>query len=349
MNQRIRQTTANRKITSCLGALLAMAMAWALGLAAPVPAPGEFWVRDQPGRITHACTGAEPLVMCLQGRKAVMQVQAGTTNGFSYTVRFFNLLKEIETKKVIFVAGRESRPDVRVNEQPLQSECPSSIMFDGLLTLTYPTSAGVVVTRTIYPSMTKALVVEEWQVRNITDKQVTVAVAPARTEKPVNDNIAIVWNCPEVKTASVKAGDVLSFSTCVQARLATEPDLAVKVEAERSARRAVAEAAWNGPGRLETPEPALDAAFALQKFHVLEIPIETSKGVITHNGSLRYSPGIWANDPVEYSSSVFPFFQPRQHEHVSRLAELLPGEGHQPLPGVVRRSRTKTHPTRTRR
>jgi hypothetical protein len=49
-------------------------------------------------------------------------------------------------------------------------------------------------------------------------------------------------------------------------------------------------------------------AFALQKFHVLETPIETIKGVITHNGSLTYSPGIWANDPVEYSSPVFPFF-----------------------------------------
>jgi hypothetical protein len=30
--------------------------------------------------------------------------------------------------------------------------------------------------------------------------------------------------------------------------------------------------------------------------------------VIVHNGSLRYSPGIWANDPVEYSSPLFPFF-----------------------------------------
>ena len=29
------------------------------------------WVRDQPGRITHDCTGTEPLVMCLQGRKVV--------------------------------------------------------------------------------------------------------------------------------------------------------------------------------------------------------------------------------------------------------------------------------------
>jgi len=289
-------------------ALLILATSWSFGLAAPTPAPADFWIRDKPGRITHACTGTEPLVICLQGRKVVMQVRSSRTNGFSYTARFFNLQKEVEMKKALFVAGRESSPEVRVNDQPLKSEFPSSVTFDGLLTLTYPAAEGVVVTRTVYPSMTKALVIEEWQVRNTTGKRVAVTVAPARQVKPVGENIAIVWSCPGVKAAAVKAGGVLSFSTCVEARLAAEPDLAVNVAAERGARRVLAEAAWSGPGRLETPEPALDVAFALQKFHVLETPIETIKGVITHNGSLTYSPGIWANDPVEYSSPVFPFF-----------------------------------------
>ena len=289
-------------------ALLTMATAWSLGLAAPVPAPADFWVRDQPGRIAHACTGTEPLVMCLQGRKVVMQVQSDRTNGFSYTARFFNVLRDVEKKKVLFVAGRELSPDVRVNDQPLKSEFPSAVTFDGLLTLTYPATDGVVVTRTVYPSMARALVIEEWQVRNTTGERIAVTVAPARKVTPVGENMAVVWNCPGVKAASVEAGGVLSFSTCVQARLAAEPDLAVNVATERGARRALAEAAWGGPGRLETPEPALDVAFALQKFHVLETPIETIKGVITHNGSLTYSPGIWANDPVEYSSPVFPFF-----------------------------------------
>ena len=289
-------------------ALLLLASSWSPGLAAPAPAPADFWVRDEPGRITHTGTGTEPLVMCLQGRKVVMQVQSDHTNGCSYTARFFNLLKEVEKKRVVFVGGRETRPEVRFNDQPWQSELPSSVTFDGLLTFTYPASGGVVVTRTIYPSVTQALVMEEWQMRNTTGNEVAVTVGPGRKVKPVGENLAIVWSCPEVKTATVKAGDALVFSTWVQARRAAEPDLVVDVAAEHSARRALAEAAWSGPGRLETPEPALDAAFALQKLHVLETPIETIQGVITHNGSLTYSPGVWANDPVEYSSPVFPFF-----------------------------------------
>jgi len=205
--------------------LLAMATSWSLGLTAPVPAPTEFWVRDKPGCITHSCTETEPLVMCLQGRKVVMQVQSDRTNGFSYTVRFFNLLTDVENKRVLFKAGRESTPEVRVNDQPLKSEFPSSVTFDGLLTLTYPASAGVVVTRTVYPSMTKALVIEEWQLQNTTGKQIAVTVAPARKVMPVGEDIAIVWNCPGVETTAMKAGGVLSFSTTVEARLAAKADL----------------------------------------------------------------------------------------------------------------------------
>ena len=291
--------------------MLALAVAASVSCctAAVVPGPPDFWVSDDVDRITHTCTPGEPLVMCMQGRKVVMQVQADTTNGFSYKARFFNLQRDlVEKKRILFEAGRELNPGVRVNDQEVKAEVPSSAAFDGLLTLTYPAIGGVVVTRTIYPSTTRALVIEEWQVRNAGGKRITVAVAPARRVKLVDEKIAIVWSCEGVKTVSVKPGDACLFSVCLQARLAAEPDLAVKPAAERSARRALAQAAWRGPGRLETPEPQLDAAFALQKLHVLECPIETIKGVITHNGSLTYSPGIWANDPVEYSSPVFPFF-----------------------------------------
>jgi len=278
-------------------------------LGAAAQSATDFWVIDNAGRITHACGGKEPLVMCMQGRKVVMQVQSDSTTGLRYTARFYNLRRDVLKKKQItFEAGRASNPEVRVNGQPLKNEFPSSATFDGLLTFTYPEIGGVVASRTIYPSTTKALVLEEWQVRNTTDKPVAVTVAPTRKVNLVDDNIAIAWICQGAQFASVKPGSVFSFSTRLQAGPAAGPDIAVNLAAERGARRALAEAAWRGPGRLETPEPLLDVAFALQKFHVLECPIETFKGVITHNGSLTYSPGIWANDPVEYSSPIFPFF-----------------------------------------
>ena len=65
--------------------------AWIVLLAvsmSPCPA-ADFWVPDDAGRITHTWTADESLVMCMQGRKVVMQVQASTDKGLNYTVRFF--------------------------------------------------------------------------------------------------------------------------------------------------------------------------------------------------------------------------------------------------------------------
>jgi hypothetical protein len=184
------------------------------------------------------------------------------------------------------------------------------VAFDGMLTVVYPASEGMIATRTVYCSQRNPVVVEEWQLLNSSDKPVTVDfTAPAKVTAATT-NTSLVWTGQGPASSVVKPGGTVSLATFVEARLkdAADPHSAVDVAAEHAARRALAEAAWRGPGRLETPEPLLDHAFALQKLHVLECPIETIKGVIVHNGSLRYSPGIWANDPVEYSSPVFPFF-----------------------------------------
>jgi hypothetical protein len=271
-------------------------------------ASAGFWLPTAAGSITRAFSGDKKMVLCMQGRRVVMQVEAGAETNVSFTARFFCMQREAQPgKRFVFRSGPESVPDVRVGGERLPVGAPAQAEFDGRLTLSYPTTNGLGLTRTVYPSMTRALVLEEWQVLNSSGAAVPVSVLPSRRESAAGD-VALVWNCPAVATQALQTGSALSFATWVLARPAAEPDFAFDLGAERSARRALAEAAWHGPCRLETPEPLLDAAFVLQKLHVLESPIDTFKGTITHNGSLTYSPGVWANDPVEYSSPLFPFF-----------------------------------------
>ena len=149
---------------------------------------------------------------------------------------------------------------------------------------------------------------DEWHLRNTSEKPVKVAVKPGRIEKREGEKVVMIWQSQAGETTTVAPNGVIAFHSSIHARLTDDPDLVMDPPAERAARQTLVTAAWNGPGRLETPDRDLNAAYALQKFHVLETPIETHKGVITHNGSLTYSPGIWANDPVEYSSPLFPFF-----------------------------------------
>ena len=289
------------------------------GLVAANPDKPDFWIRNDAGNITHTWTGDNPdesMVMCMQGRKVVMQVQSSLKVGLNYTARFFNVRKD-NFNRVMLNIGTESDPELRVDNLIMKKGSPTSATFDGMLTFTYPENKGIVISRKIYPSNVNALVIEEWRLRNVSDKPMKLSVSSARLVKFADESIAIVSICKGVEPVSVKSGEMVSFSSSIQARLIADPDMEVDIAREYLARFNLAQKAWHGPGRLETPEPALDLAFALQKFHVLESPIETWKGVITHNGSLRYSPGIWANDPVEYSSPVFPFFGDEQLNNAS--------------------------------
>jgi hypothetical protein len=273
-------------------------------------AAGDFWIPENDGKISHRFKGAEaPMVLCMQGRKVVMEVHAEEASGLIHKTRFFNVPEgRTDKQQVVFDADDGQTPEILIDGRPLELKAPETARFDGMLTLTYPDGSGIVATRMVYPSMTRALVLDEWRLRNSGDKAVSVSVKPARIEKAAGGDVVMAWSSQAVVSTMLESAQELGFHTKLQARLTDEADSAVDVEAERAARRSLSEAAWNGHGRLETPDRDLDVAYALQKFHVLESPIKTIKGVITHNGSLRYSPGIWANDPVEYSSPLFPFF-----------------------------------------
>jgi len=294
---------------------LMFTVATLLSASAGEPTLTNLWTID-PARdgIVHtlqAGSDGQPVALNMQGRKVVMQVRVDRAAGLSYKARFFHVDPDL-TKKgwVMADVKADFNPTLQVNGRALRCDVPSTVAFDGMLTVVYPANEGIGATRTVYCSQRNPVVVEEWQLRNSTDKSLTVDFKALAKVTNATENTLLVWTGQGPASTVVKPGGTVSLATCLQARSKDGPDTnsAIDVAAEHAARRALTEAAWHGPGRLETPEPLLDRAFALQKLHVLECPIETIKGVITHNGSLTYSPGIWANDPVEYSSPLFPFF-----------------------------------------
>jgi hypothetical protein len=296
------------------GIILFLALAAGLLLtrqaAAEIPDKPDFWVRNDQGSITHSWSGNDPdqtMVMNLQGLKVVMQFRSSLTEGMAYTARFFHV-KADNFNRIMIDSGTDPDPELRINHQVLKTGSPESVTFDGMLTFVYPDNKGIALTRTIYPSNRNALVIEEWQVSNNSGKAVKFSVSSVRQVKYTDPEIVVVRSCAGMEPFTMEPGAKATFSVVIQAREIASKDLIPDIPKEHQERAEMAQRAWSGPGRLETPDPALDLAFALQKFHILECPVETWKGMITHNGSLRYSPGIWANDPVEYSSPVFPFF-----------------------------------------
>jgi len=99
----------------------------------PVSALPDFWIPDGSGRITHDCSEAQPLVICLQGRKVVMQVTAGGVTGVCYTARFYNVQQKQDlplTKPILFEVGADSSPELRINDRILKIGIPSTATFD---------------------------------------------------------------------------------------------------------------------------------------------------------------------------------------------------------------------------
>jgi len=282
-------------------------------LAAGGAPVADYWNLDAAGgRIVHADNcGTQAVVICMQGRKVVMEVHVDQEAGLSGRARFFNVDPDLTKKgRVIADLGPDFNPAVKIDGRPLQYGVPSTVSFDGMLTMAYPSGEGLSVYRTIYPSMRNAAVIDEWRLGNITEKPIKLDVTLPGYEKSVTENTLLSLSSQGPESAVVKPGETILLVSCLQAMAKANAGTNITFNAadERAGRSALSDAAMRGPGRLETPEPMLDMAFALQKLHVLESPIETVKGVITHNGSLTYSPGIWANDPVEYSSPLFPFF-----------------------------------------
>jgi hypothetical protein len=234
-----------------------------------------FWIRNEAGSITHTWTTDTPdksLVMNMQGRKVVMQINSSLINGLTYTSRFFNVKKN-NFKKIMIDTGTEPDPELRIDNLIFKTGSPVSATFDGMLTFTYPENKGIVVSRTIYPSTINALVLEEWQVRNSSGKSVKMSVSAVRQVKYTDEEIVIVRTCTGIAPIEVASGDKLLFTVSIQGRGIKDTDMVPDIGLEHQARAGMAQLAWKGPGRLETPDQDLDLAFALQKFHILECPI----------------------------------------------------------------------------
>jgi hypothetical protein len=92
-----------------------------------------------------------------------------------------------------------------------------------------------------------ALALDEWQLRIAGDKPGTVNAEAGPGARPAGDRVVMIWQSPAVDRAMLAPGAAIEFHAGVQAWLVGEADLAMDGAAERAKRRAVADAAWNGP------------------------------------------------------------------------------------------------------
>jgi hypothetical protein len=191
----------------------------------------------------------------------------------------------------------------------------ASVSFDGLLTFTHAPDRGVTVSRTLFASRTRRCAVENWRLTNAGAAPVCVAPAAFAAEETAQGvygeyRIAARWaegTLAEPKTLA--PGESATYTAVFGARLSDEPEPAALDGAaeERERRDFVARITTEpGNGLLETPDPAVNAAFAFAKLRACESLFETAKMGLVHSpGGGNYYGGVWANDQAEYSGPLF--------------------------------------------
>jgi len=210
--------------------------------------------------------------------------------------------------------GDDATPRVLLNRASPRSAVVVAVRHRGIMRVEslLGRDKEVALTRTVFPSVDKPLVVERLTFANRSDKDVTVEVED--TERVVRTSSArgvyggyvASSRVLEPGERVVKPGAGTTFALLISARKTAVAPPAVDVEAEERARESRVAEILSGL-QLETPDPVLNAAFAFAKIRAAESVYETKGGLMHGPGGGAYYAAIWANDQAEYANPFFAY------------------------------------------
>lgn len=216
-----------------------------------------------------------------------------------------------------------------VNGLTLNNEKVKQIKLDGRLSVVSDFCTGYVntgaarkrtpvpvveVTRSFFPSPDKPMLCEQYTVKNITSKPITVVVPTHHNEyktdpvKGKDGSYTIVTSIQkeDSKLYQLQPGEEIKFHATVQAYKKGENEIQANVAQEQEARlKYINEVTSN----LEfiSPDKTLNTAFSFAKVRASESIYETAGGLMHGPGGESYYAAIWANDQAEYVNPFFPF------------------------------------------
>lgn len=304
-----------------------MTLGLALSLAsvnASAAEPPSRWAMDKDGGISWTVReGDKPHDdhIEMSGRKVSLILGYATREGGKLVVHRILIWPALRTipnnthGSLAHDFGFEFFPKITVDGQPIGDEMPEEFALRGMLTVKSRTASGIEVVRTIFPSTTKAAVIENCTLRNATEKAVTVEIGETdgthmtyRTdpEKGVYGEYVLTARVVGSGTFKLEAGESAAFSIIFSGRKAAEPRIELEPKTEEKARWDYVASLWDKLV-FECPDPVLNREFAFAKVRAAESIFETKGGLMHAPGGGAYYAAIWANDQAEYANPFFPF------------------------------------------
>jgi hypothetical protein len=298
---------------------------WLRSLAAAALAAVSLpqrWALDADGGITWIVQpgAAHEDQIEMSGRKVSLIANYGVDAEGHLVLRrqiVFPLLRTLPNDthaSLSYFFGEDARPRILIDGRAIDSETVRSFSHKGILTVrsVVGRQQNVSLTRRLFPSTTRQMVIERLTFTNDSGKAVRLEVE--RTEKVAHTNpqdgvygeYVIAARVLDGGERDIAPGESATFNLVFRGRRADEPEAPVAAEAEEKAREALVEG-YLTKLVLHTPEPVLNRAFAFAKIRTAESVYETKGGLMHGPGGGSYYAAIWANDQAEYANPFFPF------------------------------------------
>lgn len=184
-----------------------------------------------------------------------------------------------------------------------------SVRIDGKLTFYHTPIEGMIIERTLLPSMTQRQMVEKWVIRNISSVEKRLYIghtAFEHEEKGMHGVYKVTVRCDSKPEVIIQPGENYSFGLYFSAGMSNEPDVNhgfIEAETERE----VFLNEMKNKLVLKSPDSIINTLFYFSKIRASESIFETKIGLVHSPGGGNYYAGIWANDQLEYSGPFFPW------------------------------------------
>lgn len=184
-----------------------------------------------------------------------------------------------------------------------------SVRIDGRLTFYHSPIEGIVIERTLFPSVTQRQMIEKWAIRNTSpvEKRLYIGhTAFEHEEKGMHGVYKITARCDSKPEILIKPAENYSFALYFSAGMSNEPEVNQGF-IDAGIEREVFLNEMKNNLVLKSPDPVVNTLFYFSKIRATESIFETKMGLVHSPGGGNYYAGIWANDQIEYSGPFFPW------------------------------------------
>lgn len=335
-------------------ALLVVLLSLIIPSAARSAETAPRWALDSGGGIAWEADPARPAAhedsIEMSGRRVSFILRYGVDKDGALKVNrqlVWPMLRTIPNNthaSLSYTFAGSVQPEIEIDGRDLGAVRPSRFLLEGLLTVSGRTDNGVEVQRTLFPSTTQPVVLENFVLTNRSDKtrKVTVKFDAVERRTPVKKGVEgeylITARLLNGGKFTLNPGESAQFSLVFSACKGNEKPVTVDPQQEEKARRDHVASIW-AKLRFECPEPNLSRSFAFAKLRAAESIFATKGGLMHGPGGGSYYAAIWANDQAEYAGPFFPFLGDAGGDEASlnayRHFARFMNDAYEPLPSSI--------------